>query len=202
MTEPSWHDPAEPGARNHRSRPGIHRSRPVIHRSTRNIRNTPGWFDPSAPYGRHPVIWLQPYSDKSKTIAGLLQLLSLIGIGGIGRFYIGDIGVGVAQLLVGWLTCGVGLNILDHYRRNPHIDRQGQRSAGAPAALTELNPGARPAHRHRVSAAVGTGVLLAGAARLRRTRRSARPAFGVSPVSVQMATGWNCPLCGGPSDDT
>jgi TM2 domain-containing membrane protein YozV len=51
----------------------------------------------------------QPYSDKSKTTAGLLQLLSLVGIGGIGRFYIGDIGVGVAQLLVGWLTCGVGL---------------------------------------------------------------------------------------------
>jgi len=51
----------------------------------------------------------QPYSDKSKTVAGLLQLLSLIGVGGIGRFYIGDIGIGVAQLLVGWFTCGVGL---------------------------------------------------------------------------------------------
>ena len=51
----------------------------------------------------------QPFSDKSKVIAGLLQLLSLIGIGGIGRFYMGDIGMGVAQLLVGWLTCGIGL---------------------------------------------------------------------------------------------
>lgn len=51
----------------------------------------------------------QPFSDKSKVIAGLLQLLSLIGVGGIGRFYIGDIGMGVAQLLVGWLTCGIGL---------------------------------------------------------------------------------------------
>jgi TM2 domain-containing membrane protein YozV len=51
----------------------------------------------------------QPLSDKSKTVAGLLQLLSLIGIGGVGRFYIGDIGIGVAQLLVGWLTCGIGL---------------------------------------------------------------------------------------------
>ena len=64
--------------------------------------------DPGAPFGRHPVTG-QPFSDKSKTIAGLLQLLSLVGIGGIGRFYIGDIGVGVAQLLVGWLTCGIGL---------------------------------------------------------------------------------------------
>jgi TM2 domain-containing membrane protein YozV len=65
-------------------------------------------FDPAAPYGRHPVTG-QPYSDKSKTNAGLLQLLSLVGIGGIGRFYIGDIGIGVAQLLVGWLTFGIGL---------------------------------------------------------------------------------------------
>jgi len=38
-----------------------------------------------------------------------VSLLGLIGIGGIGRFYIGDIGIGVAQLLVGWLTCGIGL---------------------------------------------------------------------------------------------
>jgi TM2 domain-containing membrane protein YozV len=66
------------------------------------------YFDPAAPFGRHPVTG-QPLSDKSKTVAGLLQLLSLIGIGGIGRFYIGDIGVGVAQLLVGWFTCGIGL---------------------------------------------------------------------------------------------
>jgi TM2 domain-containing membrane protein YozV len=36
-------------------------------------------------------------------------MVSLIGIGGIGRLYMGDIGIGVAQLLVGWLTCGVGL---------------------------------------------------------------------------------------------
>ncbi|MFZ1177877.1 MAG: TM2 domain-containing protein [Mycobacterium sp.] len=70
---------------------------------------TPGpYYDPAAPFGRHPVTG-QPFSDKSKTIAGLLQLLSLVGIGGIGRFYIGDIGIGIAQLLVGWLTCGIGL---------------------------------------------------------------------------------------------
>jgi TM2 domain-containing membrane protein YozV len=66
------------------------------------------YYDSSAPFGRHPVTG-QPLSDKSKTVAGLLQLLSLIGIGGVGRFYIGDIGIGVAQLLVGWLTCGIGL---------------------------------------------------------------------------------------------
>ncbi len=51
----------------------------------------------------------QPLSDKSKTLAGLLQLLSLIGIGGIGRIYLGYTGLGVAQLLVGWFTFGIGL---------------------------------------------------------------------------------------------
>src|ERR1700754_2174153 len=63
-------------------------------------------YDPAAPFGRHPVTGL-PYSDKSKTVAGLLQLLSLVGMGGVGRFYIGDVGMGVAQLLLG--LCGVGL---------------------------------------------------------------------------------------------
>ncbi|BBX73686.1 NINE protein [Mycobacterium shinjukuense] len=65
------------------------------------------YVDPSAPFGRHPVSG-KPYSDKSKTVAGLLQLLGLIGIAGIGRIYIGHTGLGIAQLLVGWLTCGVG----------------------------------------------------------------------------------------------
>jgi TM2 domain-containing membrane protein YozV len=69
-----------------------------------------GYYDPSAPYGRHPVTG-QPYSDKSKTVAGLLQLLGLIGFAGIGRIYIGQTGLGVAQLIVGWVTCGVGAAI-------------------------------------------------------------------------------------------
>ncbi|OBJ86010.1 hypothetical protein A5640_11320 [Mycobacterium asiaticum] len=64
-------------------------------------------YDASAPFGRHPVTG-QPYSDKSKTVAGLLQLLGLFGIAGIGRMYAGYVGLGVAQLLVGWLTCGLG----------------------------------------------------------------------------------------------
>lgn len=63
--------------------------------------------DPSAPFGRHPVTG-QPYSDKSKTVAGLLQLLGLFGIVGVGRIYAGYTGLGIAQLLVGFVTCGVG----------------------------------------------------------------------------------------------
>jgi TM2 domain-containing membrane protein YozV len=48
-----------------------------------------------------------PFSDKSKTVAGLLQLLGLFGIAGLGRIYIGKTGLGVTQLVVGLATCGV-----------------------------------------------------------------------------------------------
>ncbi|MFF3564082.1 NINE protein [Streptomyces sp. NPDC002574] len=54
--------------------------------------------DPNAPYGYDP--YGRPLSDKSKVVAGVLQLL--LGGLGIGRFYVGDVGIGIAQLL----TCG------------------------------------------------------------------------------------------------
>lgn len=59
--------------------------------------------DPAAPYGRHPQTG-EPYGEKSKVIAGVLQLV--IGTLGIGRFYTGHTGIAIAQLL----TCG-GLGI-------------------------------------------------------------------------------------------
>jgi TM2 domain-containing membrane protein YozV len=65
------------------------------------------YLDPSAPYGRHPVTG-EPYSDKSKVIAGLLQLIGLFGLVGFGRIYLGQTGLGVAQLIVGLVTCGLG----------------------------------------------------------------------------------------------
>jgi hypothetical protein len=58
-----------------------------------------GYPNPAAPYGYHPVTGI-PYSDKSKVAAGVLQLF--LGHFGVGRFYMGDTGIGVAQLL----TCG------------------------------------------------------------------------------------------------
>ncbi len=67
----------------------------------------PAYMDPAAPYGRHPLTG-EPLSDKSKTVAGLLQLLGLFGIVGIGRIYLGYTGLGVAQLIVGIVTCFVG----------------------------------------------------------------------------------------------
>ncbi len=66
-----------------------------------------GYFDPAAPYGRHPVTG-EPLSDKSKVIGGLLQLLGVFGIVGVGRMYLGYVGLGIAQLVVGLLTCGAG----------------------------------------------------------------------------------------------
>ena len=65
------------------------------------------YMDPAAPFGRHPLTG-EPLSEKSKTVAGLLQLLGLFGLVGIGRIYLGYTGLGVAQLVVGLLTCGLG----------------------------------------------------------------------------------------------
>jgi TM2 domain-containing membrane protein YozV len=58
---------------------------------------------PGAPYGIHPGTGI-PYSDKSKLVAGLLNIF----IAGVGRMYIGQVGLGVAQLLVAIFTCGIG----------------------------------------------------------------------------------------------
>ncbi|WP_028931841.1 DUF1707 domain-containing protein [Pseudonocardia asaccharolytica] len=63
-----------------------------------------GW-DPNAPWGRDPVTgW--PCSDKSKVVAGVLQLF--LGAVGAGRFYTGHTGMAVAQLLVTLFTFGIG----------------------------------------------------------------------------------------------
>ncbi|MBB1243020.1 TM2 domain-containing protein [Streptomyces durbertensis] len=61
-----------------------------------------GGYDPNAPHGYDQ--YGRPYSEKSRIIAGVLQLF--LGGLGVGRFYTGHIGIGVAQLL----TCG-GLGI-------------------------------------------------------------------------------------------
>ena len=72
----------------------------------------PGFYpDPAAPYGRHPRTG-EPLSDKSKVVAGLLQLLGLVGVLGIGRIYLGFTTLGIIQLVgglvFGLITCGIG----------------------------------------------------------------------------------------------
>lgn len=68
---------------------------------------------PDAPYGRDPVTG-EPMSDKSKVVGGLLQLF--LGWLGIGRFYLGSVGIGVAQLLLFFvgllLTAVFGLGLI------------------------------------------------------------------------------------------
>lgn len=60
--------------------------------------------DQDAPFGYDQLG--RPYSDKQKLIAGLLQIL--VGGLGIGRFYTGHTGIGIAQLVVTLFTCGLG----------------------------------------------------------------------------------------------
>ncbi|MGF6881164.1 TM2 domain-containing membrane protein YozV [Nocardia sp. GAS34] len=60
--------------------------------------------DLQAPFGRNMAG--EPYSDKSKLTAGLLELF--LGGFGAGRFYLGYNGIAVAQLLVTIFTCGLG----------------------------------------------------------------------------------------------
>jgi TM2 domain-containing membrane protein YozV len=55
------------------------------------------------PYQQYPP---QGVSDKSKTTAGILGIL--LGGFGVGRFYIGDVKIGVLQLVVTICTLGVG----------------------------------------------------------------------------------------------
>jgi hypothetical protein len=64
---------------------------------------TPGSADLDAPYGREPATGI-PYSQRYKLIAGVLQIVLPFGVG---RFYTGHIGTGVAQLLLS--PIGIGM---------------------------------------------------------------------------------------------
>lgn len=105
-----WHpenvtDPWQPGASEHSAQPPQPPGPPPYQPYPQSA-----YGDPIAPYGRHPLTG-EPLSDKSKLVAGLLQLLGLVGIAGIGRMYLGYTGLGVAQLIVGLVTCGIGAAI-------------------------------------------------------------------------------------------
>lgn len=88
--------------------PGPHQQPPSIRPTPTTPQHPPPGVVPGAagaeyaPYGRDA--FGRPLSDKSRVVAGLLQLLLPIGVG---RFYIGDTGTGITQLLL-TLLCGVG----------------------------------------------------------------------------------------------
>lgn len=56
------------------------------------------------PYGLDPVSGL-PISDKSRLVAGLLSIF--VGSFGVGRFYLGHVGIGIGQLAITILSCGM-----------------------------------------------------------------------------------------------
>jgi hypothetical protein len=97
---------------------------------------TSGGYDPygqQAAYGQQPAYGVpvlgvanagydpvtgQPYSDKSKLAAGLLQLLPglFLALGGIGRLYAGNTALGITQIIlsvvVGWTSFWCGWFVL------------------------------------------------------------------------------------------
>lgn len=62
----------------------------------------PGMTNPM-PGGYAPA---NGFSDKSKVVAGILQIL--LGGFGAGRFYTGHTKIAILQIVVTWLTCGLG----------------------------------------------------------------------------------------------
>lgn len=69
----------------------------------------PATIPPPPPLPAYDPVTGQPYSDKTKLAAGLLQLLpgGLAVIGGIGRLYIGHTTIGVIQIVlsvVAWVS--------------------------------------------------------------------------------------------------
>jgi TM2 domain-containing membrane protein YozV len=69
---------------------------------------TPYPVQPGAAYGTVPnagSVTALGTSAKSRTVASILGFF--LGGLGVDRFYLGNIGMGVAKLLVGWLTLGI-----------------------------------------------------------------------------------------------
>jgi len=66
---------------------------------------------------------------KSRQMAGLLQLIGFLGIGGIGRLYLGDISTGILQLILSCCCVGTVWSIIDGILilTNPsHLTADGQ----------------------------------------------------------------------------
>ena len=72
--------------------------------------NVPAAIPGSAPYGAAAYgvdAYGRPLSDKSKLVAGLLQIF--LPSFGVGRFYLGYTDIGLLQVAASFLTCGIGI---------------------------------------------------------------------------------------------
>lgn len=69
------------------------------------IRWTDHFAAPAVAAYSTPVPRAPGVSPKSRTVASILGFF--LGGLGVDRFYLGNIGMGVAKLLVGWLTLGI-----------------------------------------------------------------------------------------------
>jgi Protein of unknown function (DUF2752) len=66
-----------------------------------------------------------------------------------------------------------------------------------PGPVSSWRPDHHDSHRHRVPAAIGTGVVLAGALGYIGLVNPHDPHSAYPQCPFKWLTGWNCPLCGG-----
>ena len=94
---PGWYvDPSNPAHEHWWDGTAYTQSRPVAPAAAASA--------PAAVYAA-PVGFTGRISPKSRTVASILGFF--LGGLGVDRFYLGNIGMGVAKLLVGWLTLGI-----------------------------------------------------------------------------------------------
>lgn len=92
--------------------PGAHMPGAAVHPQSVQPRVVgPASYPPPVPmpHGNYPMPYAgfpaDGFSPKSKVVAGLLGLF--LGTFGVHRFYLGYTGIGILQLILGLLTCGV-----------------------------------------------------------------------------------------------
>ncbi|UNS98176.1 NINE protein [Streptomyces tubbatahanensis] len=102
--QPGYGYPQQPGQNPYNQPPGQPGAPGYGYPQQQPMAPMPGQYtgDPNAPYGYDP--YGRPLSHKSKIVAGVLQLF--VGYLGIGRFYVGNVGVGIAQILTAG-GCGI-----------------------------------------------------------------------------------------------